>query len=167
MRPVHGEAIVVADINQSQRALKSSFVCRKFLFVQSQWHSTRRLQNNIQHSTPRSQQHSAGHSDGQNVVVISEWNATLDNRNVCSVDIITSNVTREECREECVLKTTKILLHRQLDLLKDGGRVMYLPWYIKFCCRRSGAEHPNFFLVYRVKVKRRMFYSFYRKFMRF
>ena len=60
-----------------------------------------------------------------------------------------------------------MLPHRQLHLLRDGGRVMYLPWYIKICCRRSGVEHPNFFLVYRVKVKRRMFYSFYKKFLRF
>ena len=131
--------------------------------------------------SPRSEQHSAFHSEIRTTfsskhISLTEIRATLDvsivkhtldNRNVCSVDIITSNVTREECREECVLKTTKILLHRQLDLLKDGGRVMYLPWYIKFCCRRSGAEHPKFFLVYRVKVKRRMSYSFYRKFVRF
>ena len=131
----------------------SSFVCRKFLVVQSQKHSTRRT----------SEQHSAFHSE----ITTTFCPSTLDNRNVCSVDIITSNVTREECREECALKTTTMLPHRQLHLLRDGGRVMYLTWYIKFCCRRSGTEPPNFFLVYRVKVKRRMFYSFYKKFGRF
>ena len=106
-------------------------------------------------------------SDSPTEITTTFCPSTLDNRNVCSVDIITSNVTREECREECALKTTTMLPHRQLHLLRDGGRVMYLTWYIKFCCRRSGTEPPNFFLVYRVKVKRRMFYSFYRKFGRF